>query len=261
MSEFLIEWRTGVGYGDFVTGLGYARNCTIRYQRPVTINFHWSHSKDFLFHKSDPETIINRCDYVNSVMLPVTNLHVVHTFSSFPKFRFINQLEEFNPLHGLSYASTNPTIEPLVVLWTTEHNVSFPGSYKDPVHPKWNLVKQHLLQSGFAVEEVTYRSPISTVVNLINRCCFGVGYDGLIHQMFKFMWKPLLVFCKRVELNTLLVPQAVIETTVENFINTPVNDYIEKSKERMNKINRQYNQYLCERINPNEHPLYNTPIY
>ena len=44
-----IEWKTGVGYGDFVTGLGYAHTTCLKYQTPVNINFHWNHSKDFKF--------------------------------------------------------------------------------------------------------------------------------------------------------------------------------------------------------------------
>lgn len=47
-SVFNISWRSKIGYGDFITGLGYAHSATIKYQRPVHITFHWPNREDEL---------------------------------------------------------------------------------------------------------------------------------------------------------------------------------------------------------------------
>ena len=36
-----IEWRSAFGYGDFVTGLGYAHTASIKYETDVQLRFHW----------------------------------------------------------------------------------------------------------------------------------------------------------------------------------------------------------------------------
>lgn len=258
---FQIEWNTGVGYGDFVTGLGYAYTSRIRYQRPVQITFHWKNSKSFLYHKSDPETIVDRCNFINSTMVQDSSVHVVHNYNSKIDFRFYNQLEEFNPLHGLWYYSKPLGDSKTVVLWTTDGNLEFPGTNKDPVNRDWYRVKNKLNDSGYDVVEVTYRTPVKDVVELISNCSFGVGYDGLAHQIFKFMWKPLIVFCERKELNSLLVPQAVLEDDVDRFVNSNIDWYVNKSKTKVENVKQLYSEYLNRKEDPSEHRLYNTFIY
>jgi hypothetical protein len=256
----IVKWKTGVGYGDFVTGLGYAHTASIKYQIPVDIEFHWNHSKDHLFSPKDPETIVDRCNYVYSVMKQNPMVTMSHKFDANAKFRFYNQLDEFNPLHGIWYSSLkNTTKLKHVALWTTENNLSFPGIFKDPVNNRWNEVREKL--SDCVIEEITYRTPVREAIEIIRRCEFGIGYDGLAHQLFKFMWKPLIVFCKRIKLNRLLIPQAHLIETLNEFLYTDTNILVNESRRRIEFVKKQHEDYMNEKMNPNEHRLFNTFIY
>lgn len=258
---FNVEWRTGVGYGDFVTGLGYAHTACLKYQIPVNINFHWKHSRDHLYSNLDTETIVDRCDYVYSIIKQHPLVSVSHSFDSNPKYRFINQLDEFNPLHGLWYSSLKSKQTNKVVLWTTRHNVEFPGKSKDPAFLHWDRIQEKVESYGYEIIEVTYRTPISELVHHINECAFGIGYDGLAHQLFKFMWKPCIVFCERMTLNNLLIPQAALENDPVKFLKNDLNKYLEISKQKIQSLKLQHQKYIDNKMNPYEHRLYNTPIY
>lgn len=255
-----VKWGTGVGYGDFVTGLGYAHTSAIKYQIPVHIEFHWNHSRDHLFSPLDTETIVQRCDYIHSIMRPLSSVSISHKFNAGNTFRFYNQLDEFNPLHGLWYTDLPyQTNKKHVAIWTTDFNVSFPGRHKDPVHRKWNDIRSKL--SDYVLEEITYRTPVKEAIEIINRCEFGVGYDGLAHQLFKFMWKPLFVFCERKWLNNILIPQAVLLSGADEFVNQSIDSMLIDARVKVDKTRNQHLVYMNEKQIAHEHPLFNTFIY
>lgn len=256
-----VEWNTGKGYGDFVTGLGYAHTASVKYNIPVNLTFHWKTSKDYLYHPKDPETIIDRCNYIHSIFTPVSNVKIEHKFNSIPGFRFYNQLDEFNPLHGLWHTTLTPFKTKSVAFWSTEHNLEFPGFNKDPAAHLWPVIKKKLQKAGYTVNEITYRTPVREAIQIINDCEFGVGYDGLAHQLFKFMWKPLIVLCKRVRLNKLLIPQAVIETDPELFVIKEIEPYIQNSLSKVNEVKIKHERYIKEGGDATKSKFYNTFIY
>jgi|688.fasta_scaffold01135_42 hypothetical protein len=257
---FEVKWGTGVGYGDFVTGLGYAHGSAIKYETPVHIEFHWNHSKEHMFSPLDPETIVERCDYIYSIMSKLPQVSVSHQFNANPNFRFYNQLDEFNPMHGLWYTDMpDQTKKKHVAIWTTDFNISFPGHWKDPVNKRWNDIRAKL--SDYVVEEITYRTPVKEAIEIINKCEFGIGYDGLAHQLFKFMWKPLFVFCDRKWLNNILVPQAILLSNADEFIDNRVDTLLVDAKAKVDLIRLKHQKYLSEKMKADEHPLFNTFIY
>lgn len=258
---FRIEWRSKEGYGDFITGLCYAHSSTIKYQRPVHINFHWPNPKDYLLSSKDKESIYFRFNHILSWLKPVDGLTITHQFSSVPKYRFINELEEFNPIHGLWYPSkTLPTETGLVVFWSSRHNLEFPGYHKDPLYNHWDLIINQLKVLGYNVVEVTYRTPIEEAMNLIARCEFGIGYEGMIHQLFKFMWKPLIVASQRIKLTELLCIQACIITKPEEIIEKDINLLIRLSEKNIKKYMIAHEQYMNDIQDPCLHQLYNKEI-
>ena len=192
---FDIQWRAGFGYGDFVSGLGYAHNASIKYNTKVNITFHWEHGSSYRESPQDPETIIERMWYIYGTMEKSEEVKIFVKTSSKPKYRFINHLDEFNPIHGLWNTTLHNTYTNKVVLWRSKYNTFFPGTDKDPAHDHWDKIIDWLTYLGYSVSEVTYRTPISDVMKDISECSFGIGYDGMIHQLFKYMWKPLIVLC------------------------------------------------------------------
>ena len=256
-----VDWRTGVGYGDFVTGLGYAHTASLRYLIPVKLTLYWDHSEDYLFSNKDTETIVDRCKYIQSIMRPNPLVEVHHVFNSRLPYRFKNQLDEFNPLHGLWYSTLLPKKSNTVVLWSSRHNETFPGYDKDPAYDYWPVIAQRIGDMGYNVVEVTYRTPISNVIRLINECEFGIGYDGLAHQLFKFMWKPLIVCCKRVGLNKLLIPQAHIVDDPTILLNGSIEDCAKRSISNLNQTKVKHQQYINDKQDHTKHRLFNTIIY
>ena len=257
-----IEWRAGIGYGDFVTGLGYAYTSSQKYNTPVSITFYWDHSEDYLFSTEDNETIVNRCRYIESIMQPNPLVEVHHKYDTRLLYRFKNQLDEFNPLHGLWYSTLKREPSNIVVVWTSRNNISFPGYDKDPAYDMWDGIIEVVRSFGYDVREITYRTPVAEAMDLIRKCKFGIGYDGLAHQLFKFMWKPLIVCCKRTQLNRLLVPQASLVSDPFKLLNESfLKERVKESILRVNITHKEHQQYIQTKQNYYEHRLFNTPIY
>lgn len=258
---FHIQFRSAEGYGDFITGLSYAHSSVLKYQRPVNITFHWPNAKDHLLSKIDKESILYRFNHILEWMKPVEGLTIDHKFKSSPPWRFINELEEFNLVHGLWYPSkTLPTDENLVVYWSSRHNLEFPGYHKDPLYDQWDQVVQSLESLGYNVVEVTYRTPIKQTMDLMARCKFGIGYEGMIHQLFKVLWKPTIIASQRVELTRLLCPHSHIITSYDDFINTDLHKMIRNSQKLLKQYEEKLEQYINEKQDPTKHKLYNVEI-
>lgn len=251
-----VEWRTGIGYGDFVTGLGYGRNLSHRTGEDIDFIFHWKDEKNFIYKKDDSETLFDRFQYINTILEP-TSVRYNHRFQSSPSYRFFNQFEEFNYLHGLSRARLVPEYKKIAVLWTSLKNKEFPGSHKDPVFKDWDKIIQIVEESGYEIIEVDYTTPVKDVIEYIRICDFGIGYDGLAHQLFKFMWKPLIVFCERFSLNNLLIPWATLVNSFSNFKSKGLEACIKESEKNMNRISVEYDRYLITPFDHLSHPLYN----
>lgn len=252
-----MEFRSQEGYGDFITGLCYAHSSVLKYQRPVHIKFHWPNPKDHLLSDIDKESILYRFDYIREYLRPVEGLTISHEFSSVPKYRFINELEEFNHLHGLWYLKEEPKIKPgLVAFWSSKHNLTFPGYHKDPIYDHWDTVVDNLRMEGYEVVEITYRTPIKKVMELITTCEFGIGYEGMVHQLFKFTWRPIVIASKRVELATLLAPQGAIVTSPNQLLHNHISKYVNQSKKNIKRLLSLHQEYLNDVQDPTKHILY-----
>jgi len=252
-----IDWRMGIGYGDFVTGLGYAHNAALKYDTSVQINFHWKDHRDHKLSSDDPETIIERLLYVYGTMRHLPNVNVDVLSKSRLSCRFINNLDEHNPVHGLWYSKLKSEYTNKVLFWRTKYNTFYPGKAKDPVNERWDEVVVWLENQGYEVCEVTYRTPISEVMELIRVCNFGIGYDGMVHQLFKYMWKPLIVMCERTLLNRMLIPQAAIESNVDMLMQRGVDHYLLQSNRKIEIYKMHHHNYINQKQNYKQHSLYN----
>ena len=255
-----IEWRSGFGYGDFVTGLGYAHNASIKYNTDVRINFHWNHPLDHKESADDPETIVDRMYYVYSTMLERDNVYVTHTMNSKPKFRFVNNLDEMNPLHGLWHTNVNSSVSKSIVLWRSKYNVTFPGKDKDPIYNRWDNVIHWLKEQEYTVHEVTYRTPIKEVIEKISRCEFGIGYSGMVHQLFKYMWKPLIIISNRHSFNKLTIPQASLLRSDSELYQNGIHAYINNSKNKIKFLKDELHKWVHDKQDAQKHPLYNVEV-
>lgn len=61
-----IKWRGHYGVGDFMYGLNTAYYLTNLLKFKVNIDFYWDYDDEYYFHCEDPETILERFDYLHS---------------------------------------------------------------------------------------------------------------------------------------------------------------------------------------------------
>ena len=257
-SKMNIEWRGGIGYGDFVTGLGYAHNCALKYETDIDFKIHWNHSKDYKPNPIDPETIIERCQYIYS-LFQSEKVKLIQQTNSFPNFRFINQFHEFEPVHGMYNLSFKESLtENYVVMWNSLTNTTPVKKFKDPLTKKeWKMTKDIIKDFGYNVVEVDYRTPVVEVIDLCKNSVGGVGYDGSIHQIFKLIQKPVILFCERTSLNELLLPWATQYKTFADFFSQDV--LFDKSQQDLFKWQLQYKNWIAYKKDFTTEELYNIP--
>lgn len=253
-----IEFKSNEGYGDFITGLCYAHGATVKFQRPVHLVLHWPNPKNHLLSEIDQETIFYRFEYIHNLLKPAQGLTIEHRFESVPAYRFVNNFYEFEPLHGLWYLNKpQETQYGLVALWSSRHNLEFPGYNKDPLYDEWDSITNNLEAEGYQVVELTYRTPVAEVMDVISKCEFGIGYEGMVHQIFKFVWKPLVVASKRVSLAQLLCPQGKVISHPRDIQYTHIQHHILESKRKIRRLKKKHSSWLTEYEDPSLKPMYN----
>lgn len=249
-----IEWKGGIGYGDFVTGLGYAHNCAVKYDTDIELVIHWPHEKNYYHHPLDPESQLDRCIYIYDLFLKKVKLR--HIFNSTPWFRFLNNFHEFNPVHGMFDLSLTTKKENYVLVWDSQKNSSVVGRHKDPLNKKeWNLVKETIQDYNYDVVEVNYRMPIKEVISLMASCSGGIGYNGCIQQIFKLIHKPVITFSLRPAYNKLVLPWTTHYENVGEFILAD-NLFTESSKQ-LRKYQKIHNEFILDKQDYTKEKLYN----
>ena len=61
-----IQWRGTWGVGDSMRGLNTAHQYAYDTNQEVNLEIHWSHGEDYLTHPDDPETIVERTDWIHT---------------------------------------------------------------------------------------------------------------------------------------------------------------------------------------------------
>lgn len=246
MKERVLKWRGGIGYGDTLNAITYSHSCTVRYNQPVYTTIHWPFPCNYKHSAQDPETVVDRFSYVANTMASGRyNVFFNHVFlNKTPPFRYINNPDYDNPLHGVWYHNQQQSVTKKIVVWSSRHNVESVGHFKDPSIELWDQLIDWLTNQGYQVVEVTYRTPIEEVIQHINECCVGIGYDGMIHQLFKYLWKPIIVVCERFELNQLLVPQAALVGSIDEIYNYGLDVLSKQSEINMRRVKKAHQRYL-----------------
>ena len=55
--------------------------------RKVNLEFHWEHGEDYLHHFEDPETIIERCNYIHNFYNQQDRVEIHHIFNADGRYR------------------------------------------------------------------------------------------------------------------------------------------------------------------------------
>lgn len=265
MKKFQIDWKSPIGYGDFMNAIGYAHNARIKFDREVNINFWHTAESGVKYKEEDNETLSERIDYINTLYKDNELVPIKHIFKNEfhlherPNyaFRFRNNLHEFNILHGIGTPKEEGENKKYAVMWTPISNKERPIFAKCTVfHPQeYDQIAKYIKSYGYDVYEIDYITPVKEVMNLVKDCSFGVGYRGCAYQLFKLYHKPVLMFSEK--FNSITFPWDRNYDSCKDFITSDLEIEIEKSRNKMIRILEEHKIWLNEKMIPEDHELYN----
>lgn len=217
-----------IGIGDVMYHLGVAHRWAHDHNRTVEIHFHWSHDEDYNYHFEDPETIIEKANYIQQFYYNKDQVIIKHifnyNFSSDEELNthrllingerciisYMDELKKRITDEDTTYRRPNWLFDPRfkqktnknkVILWRSLFNADVPQKWKIFEN---NDIIQMLESYDYNVVEVDYRTPIREVMWHINTCDFCVGYDGMWHYVAQNFMKPMYIFSNNIltELHT-----------------------------------------------------------
>ncbi|WJE88016.1 hypothetical protein YFHUAIHA_CDS0143 [Phage C48C1] len=226
----LVTWRGTPGVGDFMWALNschrYAADHDIR---KVNLELHWEHSEDYLHHFEDPETIVERCNYIHNFYHQQDRVEIHHIFNADGRYtdwkysddvvnesgmnrvaakninknRFWFQSGFYNDTSG-SPAPNNDWIfredafkdydDKRIVFWRPTWNAEKPRTWKRLFeNDHWDELILYFKALGFEMHELSYRTPVSEAMYLISTARMVICYDGIWHYVAKNFARPLAV--------------------------------------------------------------------
>ena len=226
----LVTWRGTPGIGDFMWALNCVHNYCYSYNKKVTLEFHWEHDKDHLHHFEDPETVIERLEYLHNFYHRKDDVEVVHVYeanSRYKDWKFSDDLvpeddgsiriaaiqrkksrfwfesgmysdeEGGNPPisdWGFRKDAFREIIPNKVVIWRPTFNAETPRTWKRLLtNNQWDDIISKLRQTGLYTVELTYRTPVSEALYHISTCRQIVCYDGMWHYIARNLCRPMVV--------------------------------------------------------------------
>lgn len=205
-----VRWKGTPGVGDILFGFNSVHMIThlgrkIRDIPQMTMHCHWDHGEDYFHHFEDPETIVERANYLHNFYFDKDAIKVVHHFDAYDKelWRvrhqgFRRQRSDTALLHGLPHWMYRPEvrakpIENKVVFWRPLFNRENPYSWKMVFSNRdWERIIHVLECHGFEMTELTYRTPVREAFYHINTARFCIFYDGMWQYIVKNLCKPAI---------------------------------------------------------------------
>jgi hypothetical protein len=234
-----VEWKGTSGCGDFMMGLNCCHLIAELTQDTVYMDMHWYHSEDYNFHMEDPETIVERFQYIHRWYKNYEAVKVRHIFNSDDddlfeaRFRGMGRVNKSrgSPPVGLTSWLFKEHIRNVksdpnkIVIWKPFLNAAPPPNWKLSFdQAKWDLIVEHYLKSKhkFKVVEIDYRTPVREVMYHISTCRAVVGYEGMWHYFSRNLLKPAVFLGKNPGIYSVHDPQAVAILTPDsdNFYST-----------------------------------------
>ena len=233
MASELVTWRGTPGVGDFMWALNschkYAADHNIS---KINLELHWEHGEHHNHHFEDPETIIERCNYIHNFYHQQERVEIHHIFNADGRYnhwkfeddvvletngdrriaaidnhgfkaRFFFESGHYDDTPG-SDAPDNDWIfredafqdynPNRIVFWRPTWNAERPRTWKRIFDDSdWDHLIAHFRTLGFDMHELSYRTPVSEAMHLISTSRMVICYDGIWHYVAKNFARPLAV--------------------------------------------------------------------
>lgn len=202
-----VKWRGTWGIGDSMQALNVCHHYAWKNKIKVNLEMHWAHDENHLESPNDPETIIQRTDWVHTQYHRQDDVTLTHVCNSdlfvggnmngdHNKVRQIFDSGHTEPFRNDWIFKPESFVEKKkkIVIWTPTYNTQSPRSWKRFLtNDDWYDIIKLLSWKGWILQELTYRTPIEEAFNHIAEADFIVCYDGMWHYIARNFGKPMFV--------------------------------------------------------------------
>jgi len=205
-----VRWRGTWGVGDAMCALNACHNYSFENKKRVNLEMHWEHGEDFLHHPDDPETIIQRMEWLHKQYHRQDDVLLTHVYESDlfehgnvnpnkQKARFYFDSEAYDPTGTVKNDWIfKPEVfvpkQKKIVIWTPTYNSEPPRRWKRFLtNDDWYDIIKLLTWEGWILVELTYRTPVKDAFKQIQEADFVVCYDGMWHYIVRNFGKPLFI--------------------------------------------------------------------
>lgn len=226
----LVTFRGTPGVGDFMWALNCAHHHSYIRNVKIDLEMHWEHNRSHLHHFEDPETIIERMDYIHNFYHRKDDVKVKHVFAKktrysdwkyaddlvptgtgrlrtaaikrkknrywFASGAWDDQKDNDSPVCDWLFRKDafQETIPNKVVIWRPTFNAEVPKTWKRFLtHEDWDDIISIMRGAGLDIIELSYRTPISEAMYHISTCRQVVSYDGMWHYIARNFSKPTVI--------------------------------------------------------------------
>jgi hypothetical protein len=267
-----VKWRGTPGVGDFMMALNVCHNYAFVNKKKIVLEMHWEHDENYLHHPKDPETIIQRMEWIHTKYHRQDDVTITHVYNSdlFESGAFNNRQDKDRfYFDSGAYSGDAPPSDWIfkkeelvpkkkkIVIWTPTYNKEPPRSWKRFLtNDDWYGIIKLLSWEGWILVELNYRTPIKEAYKQIQECDFVVCYDGMWHYISRNFSKPMFIpswegitryhtpqAVKRPNINIKNFPdfteaQKVGRQEVKDFFKTGGEDFTPSMNEMKSKANR-----------------------
>ena len=226
-----VTWRGTSGVGDFMWALNVCHLHALEMKHQVNLEFHWPHNESFLYHCEDPETIIQRLNYIHNFYHRKNDVIVSHRWDGDTdryepiteenindenKSRYWFESDRYrdcdNPPPNSWLFRRNafqPRDPKKIVIWRPLFNAEIPRLWKRRLtNDDWEGIIKKLRRRGMKITELCYRTPVREALYHISTCRLVICYDGMWHYIAKNFATPLVVI-SRIETTNYHTPHAI----------------------------------------------------
>jgi len=207
-----VRWRGTWGVGDAMLALNVCHKYCYDNNIKVNLEMHWEHGEDYLHSPDDPETIIERMEWLHTKYHRPEDVTVTHVYYS-DLFQHGNvnpdkQKDRFYFDSG-AYDSTgapsnhwpfkkelyrNHIKTKRIVIWTPTYNTEQPRLWKRFLtKDDWAYIISLLRREGWILVELTYRTPVKDAFEQIRKADYIFSYDGMWHYIAKNFSIPIFI--------------------------------------------------------------------
>lgn len=207
-----------IGVGDSMSYLNVAHAQAYLHNTQVELYIHWPHGPEHLHHHEDPETIVERIDYIHMFYKDSSSVKLHHIFNDHDDFLrsyYMVTEEQYitnhvKPGEGLysdgqkasrvwlmDKDKLNRPTQHKIVIWRPTFNAEKAREWKQVLDKdQWDIVIDKCRELGYNVVELCYRTPIREALYHISTSKHVICYDGMWHYISVNLFKPTAITAK-----------------------------------------------------------------